>query len=83
MKSEVRTLAKIHHTECKDADQSGVTVTFIGSNSRGKNVKFKIRLGWWVWPYLVREIAKAWLPVRASRLSEISTLDKTLNKEAA
>lgn len=81
MSRDIRRLSKVSLFECSNVEDSGVTLLIYGRNSRNKDMMMKVRLEWWIVPYLVRQLAKEWVKSKANRLSEIAALDEVLKPE--
>ena len=73
MKKNIRRLKDCHLVEVKIAGEN-----FILIFTNNKNV-FKIEILWWSIPYyLLRELAKAWIGARNSKLNEIDRVNQAL-----
>lgn len=77
MKTEQRRLASVGNTEFKRVNHTVIAI-FSGRNTAGKETKFHIALEWWIIPYLIRELTRAWIDERRERLVSIANLNEAL-----
>jgi hypothetical protein len=72
-----RRIARLYHTEAKNTGKA-VELKFHGINTTKTDATAVVSVDWNIWPYIVREVGKAWKDERASRLRDIASIDKSL-----
>jgi hypothetical protein len=71
----MRNLVDVYHVEVANAGD-GFQITFHGKTTVGTAQKIRVKLGWWLWCFIVRETFKAWTSKRAAMLAEVKRTDE-------
>lgn len=72
-----RVVEKVYHAEVSTEDKDTVVIKFHGTTTTGTKTIVKVSMDWWMWPYLVREVLKAWAGIKKRRQEEIERIDKS------
>jgi hypothetical protein len=84
MSRDVRKITDCYNVTVRRISGTTVTeLTFSGRNSRGSETRFSVSINWWQWPYIVREMFKAWKEERAARIAEVKEIDESFNERQA
>lgn len=77
MKSKSRRIKKCWHTEAK-RNGSSLELTFLGDNTAKKEARFVVQIDWHLWPYVMRDVQRAWNAEREARIAEIQRVNASM-----